>query len=101
LAEYRLSPAAQRDLESIFDHTVRQWGVTQAVRYTQVLESAFSALAEAPGKAQDCGNIRSGYRRRGVGKHSIYFRVTDYGIAVIRILHTRMDSSRHLGTMEP
>jgi len=26
----------------------------------------------------------------------IYFRVTDYGIAVIRVLHDRMDAPRHL-----
>jgi plasmid stabilization system protein ParE len=29
-------------------------------------------------------------------RHMIYFRVTDYGIAVIRILHDRMDAPRHL-----
>jgi len=26
----------------------------------------------------------------------IYFRITDYGIAIIRILHERMDVTRHL-----
>jgi toxin ParE1/3/4 len=45
LAEYRLSPAAQRDLDDIFDHTARQWGVAQAVRYTQVLAAALSVAS--------------------------------------------------------
>jgi toxin ParE1/3/4 len=31
-----------------------------------------------------------------VGQHVIYFRVTRYGIAVIRILHQRMEAARHL-----
>jgi toxin ParE1/3/4 len=97
LAEYRLSPAAQRDLNDIFDHTVQHWGVAQALHYTQALESACAARAEAPDQAQDCSHIRTGYRRCSVGKHIIYFQTTNYGIAVIRILHGRMDASRHLG----
>ena len=26
----------------------------------------------------------------------IYFRITDYGIVIVRVLHERMDASRHL-----
>jgi toxin ParE1/3/4 len=68
MTEYRLSKKAQCDLDEIFDYTV----------------------------AQGCGHIRPGYRRRGVEHHVIYFKQTDYGIAVIRILHQRMDAPRHL-----
>jgi len=50
MTEYRLSPAAERDLD----------------------------------------------RRRNVERHMIYFRITDYGIAIIRILHERMDAPHHL-----
>jgi len=37
VAEFRLSPAAQVDLDGIFDYTVQQWGLEQAERYTQAL----------------------------------------------------------------
>ena len=30
------------------------------------------------------------------GRHAIYFRITAYGIAVVRVLHDRMDAQRHL-----
>lgn len=96
MAEYRLSPNAQRDLDGIFDYTVEQWGLPQALRYTDLIEAACAKLAEAPLQSQDCAVIRSGYRRRNVEQHAIYFRVTCYGIAVIRILHQRMDVARHL-----
>ncbi len=96
MAEYRLSPAAQGDLDGIFDYTVTQWGLEQAVRYTQALEAACADLAEAPSQGQDCGHIRPGYRRRAAEHHFIYYRITDYGIAVMRILHERMLPSRHL-----
>ena len=95
MAEYRLSPAAQADLNDIYDFSVSQWGNAQAARYADLIDSACAALAEAPHLAQNCDPIRQGYRRRGVGRHMIYFRITPYGIAVIRILHQHMDAARY------
>ncbi len=94
MAEYRLGPAAQRDLDAIFDHSVAHWDLEQAIRYTDLIEATCSDLAETPQQAPGCDHIRKGYRRRGVGRHVLYFRQTSYGIAVIRILHQRMDVAR-------
>jgi toxin ParE1/3/4 len=47
LAEYRLSPAAQRDLNDIFDHTVQHWGVAHALRVAMVRLMAFADIAAA------------------------------------------------------
>ena len=66
------------------------------MRYTDLIEAACADLAEAPQRAQGCGNIRPGYRRRSAEQHVIYFRPTSYGIAVIRILHQRMDAVSYL-----
>ena len=96
MPEYRLTPAAEGDLESIWTYTVRQWGVEQADRYIDILSAAFAELADAPKSAPTCDHIRPGYRRRSVEHHMVYFRVTNYGIAVVRILHERMDAPRHL-----
>lgn len=96
MAEYRLSPRAQRDLDAVFDYTVAEWGLAQALRYTDLIEAVCADLAEAPQRAPSCDTIRAGYRRRSVEHHVIYFRVTRYGIAVVRILHQRMDVGRHL-----
>lgn len=82
MAEYRLTPAAERDLEAIWTYTVQRWGTEQANRYIDVLTTAFSELALTP--------------LMGVERHIIYFRVTAYGIAIIRILHDRMDALRNL-----
>ena len=51
MAEYRLSPAAERDLEGIWKYTRREWGLEQAERYTDLLSAAFQVLAEAPKSA--------------------------------------------------
>jgi toxin ParE1/3/4 len=95
MAEYRLSPAAEHDLEDIWRYTCRQWSVQQADRYIDMLTAAFGELAGSPMIASAC-DIRPGYRRHNVERHMIYFRLTPYGIAIIRILHDRMDASRHL-----
>ena len=96
MAEYRLTPAAERDLESIWIYTLRQWGARQADLYIDVLTTAFAKCADAPEIAPSCEHIRPGYRRWRVERHMVYFQVTHYGIAVVRILHERMDSLRHL-----
>jgi toxin ParE1/3/4 len=96
MAEYRLTPAAERDLEKIWTHTSQQWGIEQANRYIDILTMAFDEIAQSPNIAIACNHIRPGYRRLGIERHVIYIRVTVYGIAVVRILHDRMDAPRHL-----
>ena len=96
MTEYRLAPAAERDLEAIWTNTVLKWGAEQADRYTDIMTAAFAELAESPRTAAACDHIRPGYRRRSVERHMIYFRITTYGIVIIRILHDRMDAPRYL-----
>jgi toxin ParE1/3/4 len=45
MAEYRLSRRAQRDLDEIYDYTVVQWSLPQAMRYSDSLEAALAELA--------------------------------------------------------
>ncbi len=97
LPEYRLSTEARRDLEAIWIYTLTTWGLEQANRYTDELDAAFNALAEHPQMASQCDHIRTGYRRFQAGRHHIYFRTAEYGIAVIRVLHDRMLPARNLG----
>lgn len=95
MPEYRLSPAAQRDLADIWRYTNKQWGTEQANRYTLGLRAMCAKLADAPQQGQSCAHIRPRYRRRGTEHHMIYFQQTSYGVAIIRILHQRMDVNRH------
>lgn len=73
---------------------MRQWGLEQANRYTDILTAA-AELAQSHNTAPSCDHVRQGYRRRGVERHMIYFRITTYGVVIVRILHDRMDASRH------
>lgn len=83
-------------MADIWRYTRKQWGKEQANRYILALKVMCTNLAETPQTGQSCANIRPGYRRRGTEHHIIYFRPISYGIAVVRILHQRMDATRHL-----
>lgn len=96
MAECYLTPAAEQDLEEIWTFTCRQWNTEQANRYIDRLTDAFNDLANSPKTAPTCDHIRPGYRRRNTERHIIYFRITSDGIAVIRVLHERMDALRYL-----
>ncbi|MCO8314121.1 type II toxin-antitoxin system RelE/ParE family toxin [Pseudomonas mandelii] len=96
MAEYRLTPAAEGDLEAIWSYTAQQWGLDQANRYIDIITTAFEQLALRPKTAPACDAVRPGYRRCSVERHMIYFRITVYGIAIIRVLHDWMEAQRNL-----
>ncbi len=96
VAEYRLTPAAENDLQAIWKYTTAQWGADQADRYTDHLVAVFAELAQSPKAAPACDHVRPGYRRRMVERHMVYFRLTAEGVTIVRILHDRMDATRHI-----
>jgi toxin ParE1/3/4 len=96
MAEYLLSPAAEKDIESIWRYTRQHWSAAQADGYTGILVSAFEELAQSPKDAPSCDHIRRGYCRQHVERHTIYFQLTDDCIIIVRVLHDRMDAKRHL-----
>jgi len=96
MAEYRLTPKAVVDMEATWLYSLKQWGVQQAERYIDDLTEAFGFLAESPKAGMVCENIRAGYRKHPVIRHVIYYRETDYGVEVMRVLHDRMLATRYL-----
>ena len=96
MADLRLTPAALRDLEGIWRYTAQQWGETQAAHYLDLLNDAFETIAQSPDSAQPCDHIRPGYRRQGVEHHAVSYRLAGDTLVVVRVLHERMDATRHL-----
>ncbi|MDC5698711.1 type II toxin-antitoxin system RelE/ParE family toxin [Intrasporangium calvum] len=96
MSTYRLTPAAQRDLSSIWDYTQERWEARQAEKYILEIRAAIERIATDPDRGRSCEEIRAGYRRYGIGSHVIFYIVQTDGVDVIRILHQRMDPLRHL-----
>ncbi|HMR47648.1 MAG TPA: type II toxin-antitoxin system RelE/ParE family toxin [Arachnia sp.] len=96
MTNYRLTRAAQRDLSSIWDFTEERWGLRQAENYVNEIRAAIERVAVDPRRGRACDDIREGYRRYGIGSHLIFYVESAAGVDVVRILHQRMDPTRHL-----
>ena len=96
MASYTLSPAAQADMESIWNYTVRHWGEAQAEIYTRGIQAACEALSNGTLVSRSADDIRAGYRKAAVGSHVMFFRMQADVVEIIRILHQSMDIERHL-----
>lgn len=96
MKRFVLTPAAQADIEAIWDYSARRWGEDQAVRYVQAIRDTCQELV-AGTRASRPVDIRPGYSRCQSGSHTLYFKISDTGqMVVVRILHQRMDADRHL-----
>lgn len=96
MTRYRLTPAAQRDLSSIWDFTQERWDENQAEIYISEIRAAIERIAAAPDRGRSCDEIREGYRRYSIGSHLVFYIKRTDGVDVIRILHQHMDPTRHL-----
>jgi toxin ParE1/3/4 len=96
MAAFRLSPAAQRDLDAIFDYTLEQWGLAQAEAYLMALRNEVGETALHPERGTDFVIRGRIYRRVRSGAHFIWYTVAPVEITIIRVLHRVMDSPRHL-----
>jgi toxin ParE1/3/4 len=98
VSRYVLSPAAQADLEQIWDYTCERWNDDQAEAYVRVIQHAIELVADNALIGTPCDEVRTGYRRHTAGSHTLYYRVGAGGdlVDVVRILHKRMDVDRHL-----
>ena len=90
-----LTPAAEADIDAIWDYSADNWGPDKADRYTDEIRDTCHALAVG-GKRGQATNVRPGYLKISTGSHMIYFRENGDRVEIIRILHGRQDVERHL-----
>lgn len=95
MATYRLTAEAEDDLQGIADYTFDTFGPAQAEAYSLGLRNCFASLVDNPLLGRDYGFLRPDLRRYEHASHSVYYRVEDTGILVLRVLHRRMDPARH------
>lgn len=87
---------ADEDLETIFGYSLEKFGIARAARYIKDIEIMFEQLARNPQKGNtfdiqlpNCLHIR-------VESHFIYYAECQDGIEIFRVLHQRMEPSKHL-----
>ena len=115
MARFRLSRLAEADLAHILATSAQRWGTDGRRRYAAILAAAMRKVAADPeGPAtRDRTELSPGVRslhvhhargddrkakvRRPV--HILFFRAAaPEMIEIVRVLHERMEPSRHVGT---
>lgn len=86
MGRYKLTEAAAVDFEEIFDYGIDKFGLNQAVKYQNNMTQRFKELAEQPELYPAVEHLRKGHRRSVYGLHSIYYRVEEDGVIIVRIL---------------
>lgn len=93
---------ADQDVRDRFDYLVLEAGLAVAIRFHDNLSGDLAGLLELPEKGRLAGfrGRRLGALRRWPVSHferiSIFYRTTDHGIEVVRILHGAQDIARIL-----
>ena len=96
MPEYRLSNAAEQDLEEIYAYSFAEFGERRADAYFESLEDCLQRLAEQPSLGMDASALREDYSRFVHQKHSVYYQTAKPGILVVRILGPGMSTDRNL-----
>ncbi len=91
LTGYRLTPAAQSDLEDIWRYTAHNWSPKQADSYIDTLENTFEHLLTMPEMARERGEFTPPVRVHPNGKHLIIYRIEVDHLLILRILGGRQD----------
>jgi len=115
MARYRLSGPAKADISSILRTGETQHGRDARIRYRGLLTAALQRIASDPqGRStMDRSELFSGLRslhirhsrnesrKAPVGEpvHVIFYRDVEPGLVeIVRVLHDRMEPSRHVGS---
>ena len=85
-----LSPDARIDFTDILLYTWQQWGEEQRDRYEAMLEQALSRVADYPDIGEHRPGLFPGCHAHVVGRHVLYYRITDEAVEIVRILHERV-----------
>ena len=89
------SPAAEADIDGIWDYSADRWGLDQADSYVDAIRDACYALAKGTKHGRPA-EVLPDFQKYLCGSHVVYFLDYPNHLDVIRILHQRQDPEQHL-----
>jgi toxin ParE1/3/4 len=95
MAEYVLSALADEDLVNIYTYSYQLFGRAQAETYTRDIYGRFALLANFPGMGLPVKLGKTTCLKFPTGSHAVYYRRTNEGIFIGRILAVSQDPTRH------
>ena len=86
MARIQKSSRAETDLEAIADYIAAD-NLDAAIRWSDDISRTFELLANHPLLGEDVSDLQLGTRRQVFVNYLIFYRPTDDGIVVVRVLH--------------
>ena len=96
MTDLRISRRAANDLADIADFTIAEFGIGQARKYRDQLQSCFNSLLENPRLGRSAEDVAPQLRRIRQQAHVVFYIPTRDEILIVRILHHSMDFERYL-----
>jgi toxin ParE1/3/4 len=87
---------AEADIDDIYRYSADRWGIVQADRYVANLLATFSEIALGRLRDMPAGVPPADLRRIQYHAHYIFFQKLPRELVIVRVLHHRMDMTRHL-----
>ena len=89
-----VSARARADIKGILYYTEKNWGLVQRKKYATLLDHALAVIAHNPDAKHQRTFGEFQYIR--IQKHFIFYQRESGHVTIVRVLHARMDFSRHL-----
>jgi len=86
MPNYRLTNAAENDLNDILEYGEEHFGIQTAVSFYEGLLCVFTKLVENPTQFVSIDEVRQGYRRAVYKTYSIYFIERQDFIEITRVI---------------
>jgi toxin ParE1/3/4 len=92
MATIRRTPLARSDLKGIGRYIAQQSGSREiAFRFLDTIERRSQIYANSPLSGELCPDFSSEVRRFSVGNYVVFYRPSDSGIELLRVLHGARD----------
>ena len=94
--ELVIAPVARDDLKDIYQYGCRHWGKVHSEGYLAAIKDQIWMLTEQPFLGVERPELLANIRSLPIQSHTLFYRVASSKVEIIRVLHGRQDSQRHL-----
>ncbi|MCM4165093.1 hypothetical protein DHC50_15940 [Arenibacter sp. A80] len=94
---YVISVKASSDIKSIAKYTIKEFGISQSLKYAEGLKDILRELANNPDMGRRYVAVKNQMLLRYRYKsHVIFYYIDPRGIFIVRVLGGKMDFPKHL-----
>jgi len=91
MAQYKITPQSNQDIEDILFYTKLLWGEKQMEKYAKEIYQVLSNVALLHELGNVAESVSISIRKIPVGKHIVFYEIQGEIVWILRVLHSSMD----------